>query len=103
MQHKVEVNQDESRQTGVGARWRDVHGCDRERFGITLRTVILKRCGYEVWTALKRLPKRIPRGRSVTDRYEPPGKKKTKRHKANEKAGKIRVARLTMDDRSTKT
>lgn len=76
VQHKAEVNQDESRQTGVGARWRDVQGCKREiqpaKGGITRRSIILKRCGAEFWTVLKRLSKRILKRRSTTDRYEPP-------------------------------
>lgn len=30
VKHKAEVNQDGSRQTGVGARWREVQACNRE-------------------------------------------------------------------------
>lgn len=76
VRHKAEVNQDENRQTGVGARWRDVLGCNREiqpaKDGFTHRNIILKRCGAVVWTVLKRLSKRILWRRSTTDRYEPP-------------------------------
>lgn len=84
MKHKAEVNQDESRQTGVGARWRDVQGGNREiqpaKGGINRRNTILKRCGAEVWTVLRRLSKGILRGRSTTDRYEPT---RIRRHEEN--------------------
>lgn len=75
VQHEAVVNQDESRQTGVGARWRGVQGRNREiqpaKDGITRRDIILKRCGTEVWTVLQRLSKRILKRKSTTDRYEP--------------------------------
>lgn len=66
VQHKAEVNQDESRQTGVGARWRDVQGYNREiqpaKDAITRGNITLKRSGAEDWTVLKRPSKRILRG-----------------------------------------